>query len=559
MPYFLSLGILSTANSAAIIVAYADSVVVVVFEVVDVDLFDGRLDGRTVDAIVSGWGVSDRSASLFGVASVMVKSKFTDAEILSVLTDTDNFLGETGFDHAKTTSRKRAAEWVYSYTIAKIKARLSADTMFAEEAVELKPLTDAGAEAQVMELLRPGDWRIDIERNIQDGRPKPSFANIKLILTKTMKDEPFLSHNEFSIEDVWQKSFKPWRVKRGACVRDADSVAIKAWLSATFRMEPAKERIDEVLIDIAQMNSFHPVREYLESLEWDGTPRLETWLADYLGASGPASYLRDAGVKTLVAMVARIYRPGLKFDTVLILEGPQGIGKSSAARILAEPWFSDSVINVNDKDAVMNMQGVWVYELGELSAMSRADVNSLKEFITRSTDRIRPPYGRRAVPYPRQSVFIGTTNSDEYLKDKTGNRRFWPVKIKRLLRKKLERDRDQLLAEAAVMFDLGEELWIESAEGEAAAMVEQAKRVETDAIDEVVGDFLRSPPTDFDVNCFRISDLISALGGGVSGLKNDRTNQMRLAHACRNLGWDKCEKRVGGVKSRFWSKVNKSE
>lgn len=516
------------------------------FKAVPVDLYMTDLPQDVLDLIVDGRGCEDRSASLFKASMQLVRFGFTEIQILSVLTDHSLYLGQAAYSHAKTRSRKAAANWVYKYTLNKATREVRLDAHFDDLDLDSTPLPLRNVD---------DDWTAEIDRNTNDGAPKHTLQNIKLILAKTMNDKPFVARNEFSIEDTWTQD-TPWGCVSGRIIKDDDSITIKEWFGRTYRMEPSKEKIEEVLIWFANQNSFHPVKDFLNGLKWDGTPRIKTWLRDYLHAQGPSEYLSAVGSKTLLAMVGRILEPGCKFDNVLILEGEQGIGKSSTARILAgDKWFSDSDLNIGDKDSVVNMQGVWVYELGELSAMSRFDVNRLKEFVSRSTDKIRPPYGKRTIHYPRQSVFIGTTNNDEYLKDKTGNRRYWPVKIGRVNIKALKRDREQLLAEACERFLMGEEIWISDPVVEKLVQYEQGLRVEHDEIEDRLAEFLENRPEGFPVGDFRTADLFEH-ANFLNGSKNDRQMQMRLAGALRSLRYEKVVRRMGNITPRFWVKNN---
>ncbi len=490
------------------------------FEFETIDLKKSTLPLELIDGIIDGDGVEDRSAFLFKVAIAMFREGWGDKQILSVLTDKNLYIGKTAFDHCKTQSRKKAAQWISDYTLSKVKIEHSAANAFDDLAV-----VDG----------KDSDWKRSLDRNRYE-RPHPSFKNIKLILGKTV-NEPLLARNEFSMEDIWLTD-TPWNTKAGMPITDCDSIQIKDWLAHKWRIEPNKDKIEEVLQQFAMENSFHPVRKYLKALEWDKTKRINSWLKTYLKANGPERYLQAVGQKLLCAMVKRIFVPGCKFDQVVILEGLQGVGKSTTVRILADPWFSDSHLNIGDKDAVMNMQGIWVYELGELSAMRRAETNTLKEFITRSTDRIRPPYGKRTISFPRQSVFIGTTNSKEYLKDPSGNRRFWPVEVGRIDLKALQKDRDQLLAEA-VVYSKMESLWIEDESIQELERHEQYLRVEHDELKDLIQEFLEDSNNLFPKQ-FKISDLLERVP--FTSMRHDIGLERRIHASLRALGYDNREK-----------------
>ena len=227
--------------------------------------------------------------------------------------------------------------------------------------------------------------------------------------------------------------------------------------------------------------AFHPIRDYLNGLEpWDGVPRVETLLIDYLGAEDSA-YVRAVTRKTLAAAVTRVMRPGCKFDYMLVLSGPQGIGKSTLFERLGGKWFNDSLSmnDTKDKTAAEKLQGYWIMEIGELAGIRKAEVEAVKSFLSRQRDIYRPAYGRRTVEHPRQCIVVGSTNADSgFLRDSTGNRRFWPVILKTGPREKAPWDLDQetvnqIWAEALEIWKNGEPLYLE---GEVAAeAIEQQK------------------------------------------------------------------------------------
>ncbi len=503
---------------------------------IDLDLIPG-IDAKATALIRDGEGCDDRSAGLFSAAISLMRAGLSDAEILNVLTDRENYLGKAGFDHAKTTSRERAAQWVMRYTLDKVKREYGAEADFEDECVTTI-LSDEDAEAQASELLEEGrDWRTRIERqgDGESARPKSTLKNVHLILTCEAGKDIFTRDDFSNLESYTRVA--PWGGRAGAEVRDIDIIHIKFWLAHTHRFEPPTAMIMEAIQKIAATNRFHPIRDFLNTLEWDGVPRLDNWLGTYMGAVGPKDYLQAVGRKTLVAMIARVTDPGVKYDTILTLEGPQGCGKSTAVRILADPWFSDAMINVGDKDAVLAIRSAWVIELGELSAMRKAEIDLLKQFISQSVDRIRVPYGRLTESFPRQSVFIGTTNSSEYLKDTTGNRRFWPVKVTQCNFKRLSEDRTQLLAEAKFAYEMGEALHLDDRLEKLAAR-EQDARVFIDEWVSKLQDFLESSPENFDVTEFTISDLFGEWGP-FRNARDTTAEQMRAGAALRLLNYTK--------------------
>jgi predicted P-loop ATPase len=245
---------------------------------------------------------------------------------------------------------------------------------------------------------------------------------------------------------------------------------------------------------VAKGNCYHPVRNYLNSLTWDGTSRLDGWLSLYLGVV-PSPYVAAVGARFLISAVARIYEPGAKADCALILEGAQGLMKSTALRALAGDFFTDDIAELGTKDAALQTRGAWIIEIPELDSMGRVDVSKVKSFISRSSDRFRPPYGKRLIDSPRQCVFAGSVNHSAYLRDETGARRFWPVACERILIEELKRDRDQVWAEATAQYRKGQPWWLDTPELVVAASQEQASRYESDPWEELVARWIEDRPS----------------------------------------------------------------
>ncbi|MBF0093366.1 MAG: bifunctional DNA primase/polymerase [Alphaproteobacteria bacterium] len=287
-------------------------------------------------------------------------------------------------------------------------------------------------------------------------------------------------------------------------ITDNDVGAIQEWLQIAGLPTLSKDTTHQAVDNRAGENAFHPVKQYLDGLQWDGVPRLaggvtdvgttiKPWMTQYLGAENN-EYVAGIGRMFFIALVARVMQPGCKADYLIILEGIQGIMKSSACAIIGGSWFSDSLPeNVAGKDAAQHLRGKWLIEMGELHAMSKAESTTLKAFITRTTEIYRPPYGRCEVHEPRQCVFIGTTNKSVYLRDETGGRRFWPVKVgvtHGLDVDALARDRDQLFAEAVHLFHAGERWWPDREFESAHIKPEQEARFEADAWEDSIATFL---------------------------------------------------------------------
>lgn len=242
--------------------------------------------------------------------------------------------------------------------------------------------------------------------------------------------------------------------------------------------------------------SYHPIREYFDALPpWDGTPRVETVLIDYLGAEDN-EYVRAVTRKALCAAYMRIYHPGIKFDYITVLNGEQGIGKSTLIAKLGMEWFSDSLTlsDMNDKTAAEKLQGYWIHEIGEMAGMRKADLEKVKAFVSRQDDKYRASFGRRVAPHPRQCIFFGTTNSENgYLRDITGNRRFWNVRVPGTGRIKpwdlTQETVDQIWAEVVILAGAGEKLFL-SYELEEYAKKEQSMAMERDDREGLVVKYL---------------------------------------------------------------------
>lgn len=255
-------------------------------------------------------------------------------------------------------------------------------------------------------------------------------------------------------------------------------------------------KMNHALTLISHRHRFNDVRQYLEGLEWDGIRRLDTLLTDYLGAAD-TPYTRAVSRKSITAAVARAMTPGCKYDYMPILAGKQGLGKSTFLRILGRRWYSDSLTTFEGKEACEMIQGVWINEVGELTGMSKSESNAVKQFLSRTEDIFREAYGKRTMPYPRRCVFFGTTNDSEFLRDRTGNRRFWPVDVGQIAPVKsvfhdLENEVDQIYAEAVMRWRLGEPLFL-SGEIEEQAKEQQEAHRESNAKEGIIRAFVDRP------------------------------------------------------------------
>jgi predicted P-loop ATPase len=274
---------------------------------------------------------------------------------------------------------------------------------------------------------------------------------------------------------------------------DTDVTAVQVHLQWYGFPRLGKDTTHQAIDKYARENSFHPIRDYLNGLEWDRIERLPEWLHAYLGAD-KNEYTTGIGTMFLIGMVARVRRPGCKLDYMMTIEGDQGVWKSKMCSVLAGEYFSDHLPDIPGKECSQHLRGKWLIEVAELRAYTRAAIDQFKEFLTRDTERYRPPWGRKEVHEPRRCVFIGTTNKDLYLRDETGNRRFWPVKIGIIKLDYLQQDRDQLFAEAVYRFRKGERWWPEAAFERTTIAAEQEARYEPDAWEKPIADFLARLP-----------------------------------------------------------------
>jgi predicted P-loop ATPase len=386
-------------------------------------------------------------------------------------------------------------------------------------------------------VCRSDNWKDKLLTTGQ-GAPKPILANAITAYRYAPEWQDVLYFDEFSMATMVRHS-PPWEggaiVERKWSPKD-DSLAAD-WLQRhgiTVGTNVAAEAVEVVARDAP----FHPLREYLTSaqLEWDGKPRVRTWLSQYLGVPH-SPYAGAVGQAWMISAVARAMHPGAKADSMLIIEGAQGIGKSQAVRTLADPWFSDELADIGSKDASLQLGGNWIFELSELGAMQRSEVTRLKAFLSCTQDRFRPPYGRRVIEVPRQCIFVGTTNDDEYLKDATGARRFWPVKAGRILLRDLEADRDQLWGEAVRLYHDGLPWWLTSPKALAAAKAEQEERYVADPWDNLIAKYLECR------NDTSIAEILEeALH--IEAAKRTQPDQNRVARALRALAWVKYQHRA---------------
>lgn len=342
------------------------------------------------------------------------------------------------------------------------------------------------------------DWQELLELD-KHGKVKSTLSNI----TNIVRYDPNLKnivYNELKTSiDVIGKL--PWKqAKLGWS--DGDFACAKIYFEKVYGIWSPSKFKDGLLGLVWSERTYHPIKEYFNKLTWDGKKRIDTLLIDYLGAND-SEFVRAVTRKTLCAAVARIYKPGIKFDNVLVLNGPQGIGKSTLFSILGKEWYSDSlsITDMKDKTAAEKLQGYWILELGELAGMKKVEVETIKSFVTRTDDKFRHAYGATVENHPRSNIIVGTTNAESgFLRDVTGNRRFWPVDVSGISTYKPWdlKEVDQIWAEAIVAYKDGEKLFLK---GEVATMAYDAQKeaLECDDREGIISEYLEKLlPKDWD-------------------------------------------------------------
>jgi predicted P-loop ATPase len=462
---------------------------------------------------------------------------------------------EPDFDGAKKAGRSKRGN--------------GAQTVNGEDETNGEQRTCPPAEGREAVFSRDPNWRRRLLR-ISKGGIRACLANALIALRYAPEWE----------DRFWFDAFHNRAVLRGT----------PPWTAKTFRDEPWSDLLDNLTTNWLQHQGiivnkeitgaavwtaahdqwFHPARQYLAKCRkaWDGTKRIENWTTTYLGTPD-TPYARAVGSCWLVSLVARVMEPGCKADCALVLEGPQGLFKSEVLRNLGAPWVTDDMggSEPGQKDAAIQVAGIWIFELAELDQFTTGrDVSRTKSFMSRMTDRFRPPYGRHAVPQPRQCCFGCTTNKEEYLPDETGNRRWWPVTCIEINLPLLIANRDQLFGEAVALYEKGEPWWLDTPDLVALATTEQDKRYLPDAWDNLIEAYVDGPietrwdpstrqnvtrtlPSLDSVTVAEILEKVLNLEPGHWG----QSEQNRVARSMRKLGWTRKQKQVSNEREwRYW-------
>jgi predicted P-loop ATPase len=434
--------------------------------------------------------------------------------------------------------------------------------------------------------LTTANWTALVKRyaDLSDnpGEIRPMMVNVAIIIRGTPEFRDAIWYNEFT-DKVTVKKPLPWDQEGGFKERDFgdyDELKMTEWLQGMDDFINVPPHIVHQGVDtVAHERSYHPVRDYLNGLVWDEEPRIDNLLTKYFGANREdPNYLKAISAKALIQAVARIFRPGIKADCMLTLEGEQGVRKSTAMRMIFDPldqgWFSDDAGELGTTDSKMKLRGKWGVELGEFAGLTKLGIRQAKAFLSSTDDEYRPPYGRRQKRFPRENVFIGSTNDDEVLNDPSGGRRFWFAWCSQIDFDALWSDRHQLWAEAVHRYRKGERWHIDDREIEKAAKAEQSKRQESDVWDGQIISYLNKFKEELEIKrgtaklyeadpnadpgsrknavyAAGIGVTISAIltvGVGKPLASSERKDQLRISAVLRRLGWTRERVKSGSMR-----------
>lgn len=418
--------------------------------------------------------------------------------------------------------------------------------------------------AGAMPLVLPGDdavdelWLNSLIRKPSNNRLEDCRENVMIIMMNDPALKGVVALNEFSMMQVKRRT-PPWGGELGEWT-EADDFHLGMFLAQNHGLVIKSDgAIEKAVAQAARECKFNPVIDYLRSLKWDGKQRLHTWLTEAMGVE-PSKYSALIGTLFIMSLVVRAFRPGVQMDYAPVFEGGQGAGKSSAMRVLGGDWYSETPFKVGDKDGYMAIQGVWLYEFAELDSFNRSESTAVKAFITGIVDRFRAPYGRRMLNAPRVTCFCATTNQDEYFKDTTGNRRWWPVRCGQINLALLAEMRDQLFAEAVDMVNAGakwyptreeqreliepeqeerelEDPWIPRIYRFVEGISEPEERIPSQKLNEVTAETLLTKALHIEI-------------GKISAAKGE---SMRISVCMKRMGWKKM-RRSGGVREWYYAR-----
>jgi predicted P-loop ATPase len=407
---------------------------------------------------------------------------------------------------------------------------------------------------RVVPFAQPPAWTGLLRRN-GNGTVYPDLANVLIALRNEQNVAEAFAFDEMQQETMVQK---PLPVAPGGAAGEAppkrladdDIGRVQEWLQHSGMPKVGREIVGQAVEMRSRERRFHPIRDYLQGVKWDGVPRLSTWLKVYMGAEGSDNYLAAIGAMFIIAMVARVMDPGCKCDYMLVLEGEQGVMKSLACKALAgEEYFSDDLGDMANKDAKQHVIGKWMVEESELANFTRATTETLKSFLSRTHEKFRPPYGKNQIVAPRQNVFVGTTNRSDYNKDETGARRLWPVRVvTRIDIEGIKRDRDQLFAEGVDRYRAGENWWPDPEFEAEIIKPEQHERRAIDAWQQPIDQWLENRRHE------KVSVMEVAQGALFAERAKLGTADQNRIKVCMSLaGWKKID--VRQASGYFWEYV----
>jgi putative DNA primase/helicase len=385
-------------------------------------------------------------------------------------------------------------------------------------------------------------WHGKIQKDGR-GKPRRNLHNLFLFLKESPGLGRSLRFNEFAGRVEWN----------GAPLADEDIIEIRLIIEeagAALDFEPQAADVRQAVYRHAQENKFDPVREYLDGLKWDAKPRLDTWLKAYMGAPDH-EMIAVFGAKFLIGSVARAYSPGCQMDNMLLFEGKQGAGKTTAvAALFGRDYMISSISDFKSRDASIYLQGRWVAEIAELAALSKTDIRDVKKFLTETVDQYRPVNGKEVIDRPRRTVFVGTTNEHQYLKDATGNRRFWPVPCGVVKVEAIAEDRDQLWAEAVHRYRAGEPWWLTDDAQIAAAENVQGDRAEQDPWGEFIDAWFEGPENrsiEFTTGATVLRHALKMTADRIN-----KMDEMRVANHLTKRGWKRVKRRPHAGAKAIW-------
>lgn len=414
------------------------------------------------------------------------------------------------------------------------------------------------------------DWKSKLTLT-REGTVQAAMHNLLLILENDAKFAGLFALDEFA-NRVEMRRQPPWRSASAGEFSELDGTELSALLGSPdeYQMVVKSAAVLEAVEAVARRHRFHPIKDYLAGLQWDGVSRLRQLFPRFCGTPDDDYHQRVAEI-FMISAVARILQPGCKVDTMLVLEGRQGLGKTKVTQLLfgGDRWYMDAQRSPAEKDFYQDIVGKWGVEIGEMTSFTKAESNKVKQTLSATSDTYRPSYGRYSRTFPRQCVFVGTINEKEWQRDYTGGRRYLPVEVLRVDVDDIAKCRDQLWAEAVAGFDRGVDWW--TLPGEAAE--QQDQRYAEDSWQEPVsrwlqgcvqssehfdpyGDVERAGTPYVVVECSTTDILLKALR--IDLARHSRQDQMRVGAIMSRLGWEKYRPSRGGVRVWMWFRTVKA-